>query len=169
MSTPPDTGIYNHKGHITVSLHGPVDDNMYAKVLHAIHLIPEPKSMTFILNTEGGYVSHGFAIYDLISSSAVNAKIICAGEVMSAGILILMAGDERVTYPNTQFMIHFGLETNQSTDEVLHNSRLTKRMKDILYTNCDVTKKTINGWFTKETYFDAERAVSAGLIDRITK
>ena len=151
----------------TVSLCGEVDHLMYEKVFKAIHILHSADYITFLLNTEGGYVSHGFAIHDLIKSAAPNAKMMCVGSVMSAGVIILMAGKEKISYPNTQFMIHYGSETNESGTETIHNNKITKKLKDLVENNVNVKRRTVNSWFNKETYFDAEHALRVGLIDRI--
>ncbi len=151
----------------TVDLTGEVDVDMYRKVLISISILKDADYITFVLNTVGGSFYQGLAIHDLIKYAVPNSKIVCVGEVMSAGITILMAGAERVAYPNTQFLVHFGEETNNSPQEASHNSKMTTVVKRLIGERVNVTKRTINTWFKKETYFDAKQALDAGLIDRM--
>lgn len=153
----------------TVDLTGEVDDVMYKKVLKAIHILKDADYITFVLNTPGGSFYQGLAIYDLIRLGAPNSKIICCGMVMSAGVIILTAGSTRVSYPSTQFLVHYGEDSNTSTTEANHNAKMLRLMKDILCTKVNVKRRTVNSWFTKETYYDVKGALEVGLIDRVVE
>jgi len=153
----------------TVNLVGEVDLAMYNRVLLATGLLGDSEKVTFVLNTTGGVLNQAFGIYDLIKTAFVSTKIICSSEVMSAGTIILSAGDERVAYPSTQFLIHYGEETNSSGTEARHNANLLKRMKDIIAQHTVVKRRTLNSWFNKETHFDAKHALEIGLIQRVVQ
>jgi len=151
----------------TVKLTGEVDAAMLDRVLLAASSLKEKPKVTFVLDTPGGCVYQAFGIYDLIKTAFTETKIICVGYCMSAGIIILSAGDERVSYPQTQFLVHYGEDSSVSTTEVKHNSHMVTRMKNVIKQCTNVKPRTINTWFTKETYFNAEHAKKIGLVERV--
>lgn len=155
--------IKNHTIHLT----GEVDHNMYNTVLKGISLMPEVEELTFVLNTLGGSFYDALGIYDLIRFCGVKTKIVVAGPCMSSGAVILQAATERVAMPNSQIMIHYGEDSNDSPSTAKHNNDMLKLMKDIFAERTKVTKRTLNNWVAKDTYFSAEEALKAGLIDRI--
>lgn len=153
-----------------VSLVGEVGEEMYKTTLAAIAEASASGSdkLTIFLNTEGGSVYQGLAIYDLIKGAPLLTEIVGAGPVMSAGVLILQAATRRLALPSCQIMVHYGEETNTSAEEVRHNGELTKLMKTILADRAKVKRRTLNSWFVRDFYFTAEQALHAGLIDAIT-
>lgn len=155
----------------TVYLSGEVDVHMYKLVAYSMVLLSDKEDITVVLNTEGGDYYQALAIYDLLKFHTANRnlKILCVGPVMSAGIIILMAAKERVALPNTQLMIHYGEDSNDSAQSVKHNLDLLKKFKNILASRVNVGKRKIDGWFKHDTYYFAEDALKAGLIDRVAK
>lgn len=155
----------------TVYLTGEVDSTMYKLVAYSMVLLSDKEDITIVLNTEGGDYYQALAIYDLLKFHTVhrNLKILCVGPVMSAGIIILMAAKERIALPNTQLMIHYGEDSNDTAQSVKHNLDLLKKFKTILATRVNVGKRKIDGWFKHDTYYFAEDALKVGLIDRITQ
>jgi len=91
-----------------------VDADMSARAVKGLHMLDaiSDSPITVILNTEGGDVQHGLAIYDAIKSCRSKVTVVGTGCVWSMGAWILQAGDHRVLTPNSTVMIHLG------TDEI---------------------------------------------------
>lgn len=151
----------------TIHLYGDVGEKMYETVLKGLALMPACDEITYTLRTEGGNFYDGLAIYDLIRFSGVKSKIVVIGPCMSAGAIILQAGNERVAMPNAQIMVHYGEDSNASASTAQHNADMLKLMQKIIGERVTVTKRTLNTWFSKDTYFNATQAKKAGLIDRV--
>jgi ATP-dependent Clp protease protease subunit len=154
-----------------IPLIGEVNEDMYAKVVASIiamsHLASPPQEITFLLSTYGGDLYSAFAIYDMIKRQEVKTKVMCNGPVMSAGTIIMQAADERVITPRSYLMYHFGSQVAETQQCVVHFAEITKDVKQLYQQTSKASKKTINGWFEKETYYNAKQALELGLVDRI--
>jgi ATP-dependent protease ClpP protease subunit len=93
--------------------------------------------------------------------------VIGNGPIMSAGTVILQAGDERVITPRSYLMYHFGRQVAETQQCVSHFAEITKDVKDLYKKSSRVSAKVINTWFEKETYYNASEALKLGLVDRI--
>lgn len=154
----------------TVFLTGEVNEDMYdvaLKFVYAMSNSPVKDPPAIILSTYGGDIYYGLAIYDLIKTFMPDTKIVCVGPVMSAGSIILQAAKERCMLPNSYIMVHYGMEINTDQSTKIQHEGLFKKMRDILIASCKVNPKTVKGWFKKESYFDARRAMTVGLVDRV--
>ena len=148
----------------TLTLVGPVNDEMFKVLVRAVEVTPS----TIILNTGGGCIYTALAMYDIIRSEMPKVQIITAGQCMSAGMIILQAGYKRFAYENTQLMVHYGEEGNNSMATVKHNSILTDTHAKIIAKRSLVTEKKIkSNWFWKDTFLTTEQALNYGLIDYI--
>jgi ATP-dependent Clp protease protease subunit len=130
--------------------------------------------ITIYLNTVGGCVNQGFAIYDAIKSSSCEITVCGTGQVMSMGVIILQAADYRVLTPNTDVMIHDG---ENSVSGIARNferwseyyKTLRRKMYKILSERSG-RKETF--WQQKmllDTILTAEQAVMYGLADKVLK
>lgn len=156
------------KANKTVHLMGEVNEEMYLLVQRAIGILyADPRQFVFTINTEGGIVTDALAIYDLIKSCCPEAKIVIYGSCMSAGMIILQAAKERIAAPNAELMIHYGHDENESGQDKKFNTRLTKKMADILLEKTKVSKATMGKWMNGTRYFSTDEALKFGLIDRV--
>lgn len=158
--------------HKVIHLHGGIDIDAYDQVIRGLALLdnmhPEDDyDVTLMLSTYGGDIYYGFAIYDALKAWGGNVKIICNGPVMSAGTIILQAATTRIMMPHSYLLVHFGEELNTDRQTKMHNDALDKRMEKLIAGNVKVQAKTVKKWFSKESYFDARRALDVGLVDRI--
>ena len=164
-----DLGIDINKG--IIPLVGEVGEEMYARLVHCITAISNNKlayeQLTVILNTYGGDLYQAFAIYDLLKRQPMPIRIVCNGPVMSAGTIILMAADVREISPNSFLMYHYGQEANDTEQSAKQNARLLKLMKNLYKENSSVTTRTLNKWFSQDTYYNADEALKLGLVDEI--
>ena len=167
------TGFYSWYDVInnTLYLTGEVCEAMTMAVEKAITRMHLAKNKeyppTIVLNTIGGDFYQALGIYDSIKYSELDIKIVCNSCVMSAGMIILQAGTERVSHEHTQFMIHYGEDSNVSSDSAKHNAKMFELMKDIIGERVKVKRRTLNAWFKSDTFFSAREAKSKGLIDRL--
>ncbi len=134
------------------------------------------KPIEIFMSSCGGDEYEMFAAYDMIRSlSHVHIVIKAVGKIMSATPLILAAGDERIAYPNTQFMVHeswYILDGRQGNNVVTvdHYKELTKLWAEKM---AECTKLSAKQWFNltektgRDKYFGAEQALKYGLIDKI--
>jgi len=150
----------------TLRLTGEVNEGMYELACEGLALL-KADNLVVQLNSGGGEVNQGFAIYNLLDIQD-NVKIVCMGVVASISTIILQAGTERVAYPHTEFLLHYGEDAaTSSTQEVKHNKKVLKDMETIYLDRVNVKRRTVSNWFTKDVYYTAEEALKVGLIDRI--
>lgn len=151
---------------------GPLMAERVIKAFVVFNMTPE-KPVKIILNTGGGFVEHGYAIYDAIKSSPCHVTIEVMGQAQSMGAIILQAADVRIVHPNSVVMIHDGtqgLDTHARNIErwAEYSKKVDRpRMYQIL---ADATGKPATYWEKKSTLdhiLTAEQAVEEGLADKI--
>lgn len=155
-----------------IHLNGDVSDEMYDHLVQGVALIEAANGgpvdeLTIYLSTYGGDVYYGFAIYDFLKLSSSKIRIVATGPVMSAGVLILQAADERIMMPNSHILVHFGMEVNDNQQTKHQHDLLTRELKRLLIERCTAKEETVKKWFSKESYFDKKRALSVGLVDKV--
>jgi len=137
--------------------------------------LSEEDPITLVISTHGGLETEMFALYDIIKCSPCQIITIGIGKVMSAGPLILAAGDKRLIYPTTQIMIHEGweewapsglkdIETQINYFKSLHKIWCNKMEA------CSV--QPFDFWWEltdhePDLFFGAEKALEFGLVDAI--
>jgi len=121
------------------SLTGEVNENMSEFVLRAITTLNDINHdpITIHLQTYGGGVYEGFAIYDVLRASVSPITVIASGKIASMGIVIFLAGTERIASPNTRFTEslkgHFeDLITSTKDDIQTYDDNIAKAERDIL-------------------------------------
>lgn len=162
-----------------VFLWGQVDDDSAKHVIDRIlylDMIDPGKEITLFINSPGGYVTSGFAIYDVMKSVKSPIATICMGFAASMGSIILSAGKKgkRSIYPNAKVMIHqpSGGAQGQSSDiqiqaqEIIKTKELSAR---ILAENCGQTFEKIMADFDRDHWMDANESMSYGIVDSILK
>ncbi len=95
----------------TIVISSGVDDKMASRVIHellALEADDAEKPITLFMNTPGGSITSGFAIYDMIRFVRPRVRIVCAGLTASMGTILLLAVDkaDRLALPNAEFLIH---------------------------------------------------------------
>lgn len=126
------------------------------------------------IGTYGGEIYDMFGLYDMIRASKCHIKTIAVGKVMSAGPLLVTAGDERVCYKHTTFMVHE--VAGSSWQEKLADQKTTVKHLDELQTiwaQCfeertgTPAKKWLKMFRGCDTYFDAVTAQELGIVEKI--
>jgi len=132
------------------------------------------KEIKIYINSPGGSVSAGFAIYDTIKNLKCDVSTICVGAACSMGAFLLAAGTKgkRFGLPNCQVMIHQVISTigGQTTDVLIatNHTKLTKdRINKLLAENIGKDIKTIATDTDRDNWMYAEDALKYGIIDGI--
>jgi len=160
-----------------IFLVGPIDDHM-ANVIVAQLLFLEAenpeKDINIYINSPGGVVTAGMAIYDTMQFIKPDVSTICIGQAASMGALLLAAGaaGKRYALPNSRVMIHqpLGGFQGQATDIDIHAKEilaLKKRLNEILAHHTGQSLKTITNDTERDNFKNAEAARSYGLIDQV--
>lgn len=128
------------------------------------------------INSPGGSVSSGFAIYDTMQFISSDVSTICVGIAASMGAFLLSSGTigKRYALPNSDIMIHqpLGGAEGQATDIKIVSDRillLRKRLNKILAKNTKQSIRRIEKDTERDYYLDAKEALEYGIIDKIIK
>lgn len=132
--------------------------------------------ISIYINSPGGSVSAGFAIYDTMQFVASDISTICIGMAASMGAFLLSSGTpgKRYSLPNADIMIHqpLGGAEGQASDIKIAADRiilLRKRLNKILAKNTKNSLRKIEKDTERDYYLDTEEAVLYGLIDKVIK
>jgi len=132
------------------------------------------KDIQFYINSPGGSVTDGMAIYDTMQYIKCDVSTICVGMSASMGAFLLSSGakGKRIALPNAEIMIHqpsVGTQ-GQITDMAIHLKRLEiikQRMNKILSENTGKDLETITADCERDNFMSAEEAKEYGLIDKV--
>ncbi len=160
-----------------IFLGGPIDDNV-ANVVVAQLLFLESedpdKDIHLYINSPGGVVTAGLAIYDTMQYIKPDVSTICIGQAASMGALLLTAGakGKRFALPNARVMIHqpLGGAQGQSTDiqiQARELLRIREVINDILVTTTGKTLDQVNEDTERDNFMTAEEAKAYGLVDKV--
>jgi ATP-dependent Clp protease protease subunit len=135
----------------------------------------DPKAdIHMYINSPGGSVSAGMAIYDTMQFISCDVATYCIGQAASMGAVLLTAGakGKRYSLPNSRIMIHQPLAGMQGTAEeidihVREFRRTKKRLNQILITHCGQSLEQIEKDTDRDRFMDPEEAVAYGLIDKV--
>ncbi len=132
--------------------------------------------ISIYINSPGGSVSAGFAIYDTMQFITSDVSTICIGMAASMGAFLLSSGTEgkRYALPNSDIMIHqpLGGAEGQASDIKIAADRiilLRKRLNKILAKNTKNNLRKIERDTERDYYLDADEAVLYGLVDKVIK
>ena len=153
-------------------------DNASASVIIAQMLYLEgqdpDKDISFYINSPGGSVSAGFAIYDTMQYIKCDVSTICMGMAASMGAFLLSAGakGKRLALPNSEIMIHqpLGQAQGQATDILIHANHIEKtraNLNKILSENTGKPLDVIARDTERDNFMTAEEALEYGLIDKV--
>ena len=132
------------------------------------------KDIQFYINSPGGSVTDGVAIYDTMQYIKCDVSTICVGMAASMGAFLLSSGTKgkRLALPNAEIMIHQPSAGTQGqiTDMAIHLKRLEvikKRLNAILADNTGRSVEEITAACERDNFMTAEEAVAYGLIDKV--
>ena len=160
-----------------VFLTGPVYDEVASTICAQLLFLESEnpsKDISFYINSPGGVVSAGLAIYDTMQYIRSPVSTLCIGQAASMGSLLLCAGakDKRYCTPNARVMIHQpsgGAQGQASDIEIQAREILTlrKRLNQIYVTHTGQDLAMIEGKLERDTYMSAEEARDFGLVDQV--
>ncbi len=132
------------------------------------------KDISLYINSPGGSVTAGMAIYDTMQYIKCDVSTICMGMAASMGAFLLAAGakGKRLSLPNSDIMIHqpSGGAKGQATDIMIHANYITKKKKllnEILAERTGQSLETIARDTERDNFMTAQEALEYGLIDKI--
>jgi ATP-dependent Clp protease protease subunit len=134
------------------------------------------KDISIYINSPGGVVTSGMAIYDTMQFLKCPITTYCVGQAASMGAVLLAAGTKgkRFALPNSRIMIHqpLGGSQGQATDIEIQTKeilRMKKRVNEILSDHTGKPIKTIEKDTDRDFFMSAEEAVKYGLVDQVVK
>ena len=132
------------------------------------------KDIQFYINSPGGSVTSGLAIYDTMQYVKCDVSTICIGMAASMGAFLLAAGakGKRIALPNAEIMIHqpSGGAQGQVTDIQIHAQRIAdikKKLNEIMAANTGRTIEEVTRDTERDHFLSAEEAKAYGLIDKV--
>lgn len=160
-----------------IFLTGPIDDHISNLVVAQLLFLesenPE-KDISIYINSPGGSISAGLAIYDTMQFISSSVSTMCIGQAASMGALLLAGGDKdkRFALPNSRVMIHqpLGGFQGQASDFEIHAKEILymkKIVNEILAKHTGQTVKKIEKDTDRDNFLNAEEAVKYGLVDKI--
>ena len=160
-----------------IFLTGPIDDNIASLICAQLLFLESEnpkKEIAFYINSPGGIVWSGLAIYDTMQYISSNIMTICIGQAASAGSLLLASGSKgkRFSLPNSRIMLHqpSGSFQGQVTDIEIHASEIIKTKKKLNEIYSKHTGKKYNKVLEimeRDCFFSPYEAVEFGLIDNV--
>jgi ATP-dependent Clp protease protease subunit len=160
-----------------VFLVGPVTEvtaNLIVAQLLFLESENPDKDIFFYINSPGGSVSAGLAIYDTMQFIKPDVSTLCVGQAASMGSLLLAAGDagKRYALPNSRVMIHqpMGGFQGQATDIEIHAKEilyLRQRLNEILAKHTGKTVEVIARDTERDFFMSAEDGVKYGIVDKV--
>jgi ATP-dependent Clp protease, protease subunit len=160
-----------------VFITGPIEDGMASLVVAQLLFLEADnpkKEVNMYINSPGGVLTAGLAMYDTMQFVRPAVSTLCVGQAASAGSLLLMAGakDLRFALPNARIMVHqpSGGFQGQATDIMLHAQEilnLKRRLNEIYVKHTGQSLKKVEDALERDTFMTAEMAKDFGLIDKV--
>ncbi|MFL2510327.1 MAG: ATP-dependent Clp protease proteolytic subunit [Alphaproteobacteria bacterium] len=162
-----------------IFLTGPIDDNIASLICAQLLFLESEnpkKEISFYINSPGGIVWSGLAMYDTMQYISSKIMTICIGQAASAGSLLLTAGEENMRYslPNSRIMMHqpSGGYQGQVTDIEIQTKEIIKtkkRLNEIYAKHSGKDIKEVEEIMERDKYFSPQEAIKFGLIDKIVE
>jgi ATP-dependent Clp protease protease subunit len=156
---------------------GPIEDHMANLVVAQLLFLESEnpdKDIHLYVNSPGGAVNPGLAIYDTMQFVQPDVSTVCIGQAASMGAVILAggAGGKRFTLPHSRIMIHqpWGGFQGQATDIDIHAReilRLRERLNHILATHTGREVDAVTADTERDNFMDGSEAVEYGIIDQV--
>ena len=162
-----------------IFLTGPVNDDVSSLICAQLLFLESenPKAdISFYINSPGGVVTSGMAMYDTMQYIQPDVATVCIGQACSMGSLLLTAGapGKRYALTNSRVMVHqpSGGAQGQATDIQIQAEEILKLRRNLNQIYVDHTGqklKTIEDALERENFMSAEEALKFGLIDKVVK
>jgi ATP-dependent Clp protease, protease subunit len=162
-----------------IFLNGQVEDGMAALICAQLLFLESEspgKEIALYINSPGGVVTAGMAIYDTMQFIKAPVATLCMGTAMSMGSFLLMAGEpgRRVCLPNASILVHqpSGGYQGKVTDIMIHaeeSQRLKTRMINLYAKHCGRTYEEVERALDRDRYMTPDEAKAWGLVDHVQK
>jgi len=150
-----------------------VANNVMAQLIFLEYEDPE-KDILLYINSPGGYVSAGLAIYDTMQHIKPDVSTICVGNAVSMAAVLLAAGTagKRYALPHSRIMMHqpSGGAGGQSSDIQIHAKEIVRTraaLNNILARHTGMSAEDVRSKTDRDLYLDAEEAKTFGVIDEV--
>jgi ATP-dependent Clp protease, protease subunit len=160
-----------------VFLTGPVDDHMASVVVAQLLFLEAEnpkKEISMYINSPGGVVTSGLAIYDTMQFIKPKVSTLCIGQAASMGSLLLAAGEREMRFclPNARVMVHqpSGGFQGQASDILRHAEdimKIKKRLNEIYVRHTGNEYETIEATLDRDHFMSAEEAKAFGIVDQV--
>lgn len=160
-----------------VFINGEINDDMASSVVAELLFLeaasPE-KPISLYINSPGGSVTAGLAIYDTMRHVRCKVHTLCIGQACSMAAILLAAGDERSILPSSRVMIHqpSGGAEGRQTDIVIIAKEITRirtKLSKIIALHTGQPLEKVEEDIEKDNFMEAEEALEYGLADEIVK
>lgn len=158
---------------------GPIDDTVANLVMAQLLFLDaedSKKDISIYINSPGGVVTAGMAIYDTMQYIKSDVSTICIGQAASAAAVLLASGakGKRFALPNSRIMIHqvMGGAEGQATDIEIQTKeilRIKKTINEILAKHTNVSEEKIEKDTDRDYYMTAQEAKKYGIVDEVIK
>ena len=162
-----------------IFLGGPIVDQVANSVIAQLLLLDhedQKKDIKLYINTPGGSVTAGLAIYDTMQFVKAPVSTICVGMAASMGAVLLAAGakGKRIALPNAEIMLHqvMGGAEGQATDVKIraeHILKIKDRLNQLLVKHTGQTLKKLETDTDRDYFMSADEALKYGVVDKIIK
>ncbi|HEX3181596.1 MAG TPA: ATP-dependent Clp protease proteolytic subunit [Beijerinckiaceae bacterium] len=160
-----------------VFLTGPVEDHMASVIIAQLLFLEAEnpkKEVSMYINSPGGVVTAGLAIYDTMQFIRPKVSTLCVGQAASMGSLLLAAGDAglRFALPNARIMVHqpSGGFQGQASDILRHAEdimKIKRRLNEIYVKHTGRDYDTIETTLDRDHFMSAEEAKAFGIVDNV--
>jgi ATP-dependent Clp protease protease subunit len=156
---------------------GPVEDGMASLAIAQLLFLESEnpkKEIAMYINSPGGYVTSGLAVYDTMQYIRSPVSTVCVGQAASMGSLLLAAGEKglRVALPNARVMVHqpSGGYRGQAADIERHAEDILstkRRLNDIYVRHTGQPYEIVEKTLDRDFFMTAEQALDFGIVDRV--
>ena len=159
-----------------ILLSGEIDDNLASNIVAELLYLDSINNndIYFYINSPGGSITAGMAIYDTMNFVKSKVSTVCIGMAASMGAFLLSSGEKNMRYalPNSEIMIHqpLGGVKGQATEIKIAAERILKsrdKLNEILAKNTKQNIEKIKNDTERDNFLDAKEALEYGLIDKI--
>lgn len=149
-------------------------NSLIAQLLHLKREDPE-EWVTIYVNSPGGEVTSGLALYDVMQAIPCPLRMVCTGIAASMASVLFAAGDTREMLPHSRLMLHdpliantggSALELNAVAEDLMH---IRQSMAQIFASHTGRSIEEIFAVTSKDTYFTPQRAIEFGLADKVAE
>lgn len=160
-----------------IELVGEIDADMVNSLIRQLrHLqkVDRNGEITLFINSPGGEVSSGLALYDVMQAISCPIRTVCLGMAASMGALLFIAGDQRDMLPHSRVMIHdplvaggiggSALSVKARADNLMRIREITAQ---VIARHTGKPLEEVYRLTANDTYFEAHEAVESGLADRV--